>query len=185
MRRETDYIETFTGIKFYPFDPRAEEVHILDIAHSLSQQCRYGGHCRFFYSVCQHSILTAEILKEMGAEPLVQLYGLLHDATEPYLVDVPTPVKRQLPKYKKAEDVLHVVIWEALQLPIPTEEQWKLVKVVDDQLLNFEAKNLLSFAHWADHSVELNVEIKEELPSQVKQRFLEKYKELRKEWEVK
>lgn len=183
MRNDTDYIETYTGMKFYPFSKNAIEVNILDIGHSLSHQCRFGGHCKEFYSVAQHSLLVAEILKDRGANTLIQLFGLLHDATETYMIDLPSPMKKHMPEYKKAENVLHDVIWEYLELPIPTKEQWEIVKEVDVLLLQFEAKNLLSFAYWADHSVELpNVDIKEELPSEVKKRFISRYESLRKEW---
>jgi uncharacterized protein len=184
MRKAYDYIETFSGVKFFPFDPRPEDINIIDIAHALSKQCRFGGHPKIFYSVAQHSLFVAQLLREKGADALVQLYGLLHDATECYMVDLPSPIKRQLPKYKRAEKRLHVVIWEGLSLPAPTEEQWKLVKEVDALLLHHEAVNLLPYGSWADHSVKLeNIEIVEENRADVVERFLEEYKRLRDLWE--
>jgi hypothetical protein len=82
------FIQTYTGKKFYPFDPRPEEVCLADIAHSLSTQCRFGGHSTSFYSVAQHSVLVSLQVNH--------LWGLLHDATEAYILDWPKPLKRYL-----------------------------------------------------------------------------------------
>src|ERR1700693_75116 len=57
--RKGDWIQTFTGRQFWPLDPRPEEVCIEDIAHGLSNECRFAGQCRSFYSVAQHSVLCA------------------------------------------------------------------------------------------------------------------------------
>lgn len=101
--RTGDFMQTYSGRKFWPLDPRADEVHIEDIAHSLSLQCRYAGHCTRFYSVAEHSTLIARwLLAKYGA--LTAMHGLLHDATEAYLVDMPRPVKRDMPWYKALEE---------------------------------------------------------------------------------
>ncbi len=44
VSRRGDWMQTFAGRKFWPLDPRADEVFIVDIAHALAQQCRYAGH---------------------------------------------------------------------------------------------------------------------------------------------
>ena len=38
-----DWMRTRSGGRFYPADPRPEEVKILDIASGLAKECRYGG----------------------------------------------------------------------------------------------------------------------------------------------
>ncbi|MHB1869610.1 MAG: phosphohydrolase [Steroidobacteraceae bacterium] len=85
------------------FDPRAMaadgttgSVTIEDIAHSLSHICRFGGHCERAYSVAEHSLYVADILKSRGMPAAGQLAGLLHDGHEAYCGDVPTPIKRAL-----------------------------------------------------------------------------------------
>lgn len=83
-----DWIQTYSGVIFYPLDPRPEEIRIEDIAHSLSLLCRFAGHCREFYSVAQHSVLVSA---QLPAD--LKLWGLLHDASEAYLVDLPRPLK--------------------------------------------------------------------------------------------
>ncbi|MEX3623697.1 hypothetical protein [Viridibacillus arvi] len=175
----TDYIETSSGIAFYPYDPKIEDINVLDIAQSISQLCRFGGHTKHFYSVAQHSIWVYKYLKENGASPLVQLYGLLHDATEGYMVDLPTPIKKHLTKYKAAEDNLHDVIWDALKIKHPSCEQWKQVKEVDMLLQHHEANFLLPKAAWSDKTVKLeSVYIQEEKMSDVKEEFLLLYRGL-------
>jgi uncharacterized protein len=96
-----DWMQVRSGKKFWPMDPRAAEVDIADIAHSLSMQCRYAGHCLRFYSVAEHSVLISRWLRQNGHDGA--LHGLLHDAPEAYLVDVPRPVKPFLVGYKDAE----------------------------------------------------------------------------------
>jgi hypothetical protein len=56
-RNETNWIQTASGIKFYPLAPHPEDVTIEDIAHALSKMCRFNGHnghTSAFYSVAQH-----------------------------------------------------------------------------------------------------------------------------------
>lgn len=76
-------MQTFSGALYWPMDPRPEDVNILDIAHSLSMQCRYTGHVSKFYSVAEHSVHVSNIVpKELA------MCGLLHDATEAYLTAI-------------------------------------------------------------------------------------------------
>jgi uncharacterized protein len=82
------WIQTYTGRKFYPLEPDAGEIDIRDIAHALALKCRYGGRCREFFSIAQHSVLVSRLVPLPDAK-----WGLLHDAGEAYLCDVPTPVK--------------------------------------------------------------------------------------------
>ena len=92
------YLSTYTGKKFYPYDPRPEQICIEDIAHGLSMLCRFAGQCRFFFSVAEHSIAVAHLLPAN-----LKLFGLLHDASEAYLADLPRPVKAGLPEYRAIE----------------------------------------------------------------------------------
>lgn len=178
--KKNDYIETFTGVLFFPFQPKADDICIEDIAHAISQICRFGGHSKHFYSVGQHSILVAKLLKEWGESTDVQLYGLLHDGTEGYMIDLPSPIKKYLPAYKQAENELHDIIWKGLNIRKPTDEEWKQVKKADTLLQHHEAKQLLSRASWADPSIHLdNIVIQEEPMKEVERRFLHLYEYLR------
>ena len=128
-------MQTKSGVQFWPLDPRPEDVRLEDIAWSLSHQCRYAGHCAFFYSVAQHSVMVADMVPHE-----LKRTALLHDATEAYLVDLPRPVKRMMADYRAAEQV----VWEAvarrfgLPLELPAE-----VKDADEDALATEAPILM------------------------------------------
>lgn len=99
------------------------DICLPDIAASLSKLCRFGGHTREFYSVAQHSVLVANNLPQH-----LQLAGLLHDAAEAYLCDLPRPVKELLPSYRQLEEkVWHQI---AAVLHIPTLED-PLIHTID------------------------------------------------------
>lgn len=93
-RPEADWMQTHTGKKFYPFDPKPDQICMQDIAHALSMQCRFGGHSRRFYSVAEHCILASRLVSSEDA-----LWALLHDAAEAYLSDLPKPFKDGVAKY--------------------------------------------------------------------------------------
>lgn len=100
-----DWIQTFTGKKFYPLAPLPEDIDPRDVAHALGNLCRFGGHTHEFYSVAEHSYHLS-----MGVSDSDAAWALLHDAAEAYLVDVPRPVKRMLTEYKAIEfDILQCI----------------------------------------------------------------------------
>ena len=111
----SDWIQTYTGRKFYPTHPRAADVHILDIAHHLSLRCRFSGGCREFYSVAQHSVLVSQMVPEQDA-----LWGLLHDAAEAYTGDLIRPLKHrpELRPFLEVEASIETVIAEAYDVPL-------------------------------------------------------------------
>jgi uncharacterized protein len=111
-------IRTYSGKYVNVFDPNPEDILIEDIAHSLSNQCRFTGHVPHFYSVAQHSLIVAKM-----ATDEYKLAALLHDASEAYLVDLPSPIKREIPEFKQIEERLLKVIAEkfGFEYPLPDE----------------------------------------------------------------
>jgi uncharacterized protein len=73
MRMPGSQIQTVSGRRVDPFAPDPSEIDLDDIAQALSNQCRFGGHCRVFYSVAQHSCLAAELVAERGGDVVEQL----------------------------------------------------------------------------------------------------------------
>lgn len=134
--RNGDWIQLISGKPFWPLDARPEGVEIEDIAWALSMQCRFAGHVLRRYSVAEHSVMVSRIVW-----PEYALWGLLHDATEAYLVDVPRPVKRSMPVYREHEDRLARVIAERFGLPWPMPED---VKAADTWILMREKDQLLA-----------------------------------------
>ncbi len=145
------FIETFSGLPFQPLTPRAEDIRIQDIAHALSHQCRFAGHTRVFYSVAEHCVRVSRLLDVCGHPRTVVLQGLLHDASEAYLVDIPKPLKESevFAGYREIEGYLQAMIFEAFELP-PRES--RLVRTADAVLLATEARDLMPYRseHWCD-----------------------------------
>lgn len=171
--RHGDWMQTYTGRKFWPMDPRANEIDIRDIAHSLSLQCRYAGHCRRFYSVAEHSVHIARWLVDVDKD--AALWGLLHDASEAYLVDVPRPVKPSLVGYKAAEAKVMAAICERFGLPL---EMPAVVHEADDRIIADELVNLVSMAWHARHDDPLGEALQFWSPAEAEEEFLETFKVL-------
>jgi len=176
--RKGNFMQVWTGGVYWPLDPRAEEVFIEDIAHALSMQCRYAGHVERFYSVGEHSVHVSHIVP-----PHMALLGLLHDATEAYLVDVPRPVKRHLLNYKEIEQLNWLAIAERFGLPetLPPE-----IHRADAAMLPTERAALMKplpehdAQAWAmgDMQPLADVQIEGWSPRYGKEAFLRRYREL-------
>ncbi|MBF0342510.1 MAG: phosphohydrolase [Magnetococcales bacterium] len=134
-KRAGAWIQTYTGRQFWPMDARVEEIDILDIAHALSMLCRFNGHCRRFYSVAEHAVHVSRVVASPHAR-----WGLLHDAAEAYLSDIPKPVKMELPAFHPWEERLLGVIGERFGLESRIPEA---VKLADMRLLATEKAALM------------------------------------------
>lgn len=137
-------ILTFSGLTIDLMAPDVDKLKLLDIAHALSNLCRFTGHVRTFYSVAEHSIHCSRIV-----EPQDALCALLHDATEAYLGDVASPLKRLLPHYKILEKNMWFAIATRFELPsiMPAA-----VKHADMVMLATERRDLMpdSGEIWTD-----------------------------------
>lgn len=167
--RKGDWMQTFSGVQFWPLDPRPEEILIEDIAHSLSNQCRYAGHCTQFYSVAQHSVMVSRIVPPQFAK-----WGLLHDAAEAYLVDLPRPLKRFSPLgnvYMPIEARLMMCVCERFGLPYAEPPE---VKDADNVLLMTEKRDLMPNcpAKWREVAESLAGKIVPWSPEDAEQEFL-------------
>ncbi len=106
------FIKTFSGKHFYYDKINKDDIVINDIAVSLSNICRFAGHLSHFYSVAQHAVLCSQLVPQEFA-----FEALMHDATEAYCQDIPAPLKRLLPDYKRMEEKIDAVIREKYGLP--------------------------------------------------------------------
>jgi hypothetical protein len=156
-------IRTFTGIYMNVFEPTLEMICIEDVAHALSNQCRFGGHLPEYYSVAQHSILCCQTIEQE-----YKVDALLHDASEAYLLDIPRPIKQGLSNYKEIEDRLMFLIAEKFGFTYPLKSR---VKAIDEGMLQIEWEQLMlqkaSIPHFKCWS-----------PGYSKERFLETFYEL-------
>jgi hypothetical protein len=113
-------IRTFTGRLVNPFDLTPDDIDIIDIAVALSHINRFNGHTLHTLPVDQHCIEVSQIVEQSGSTYAME--GLLHDASEAYLCDIPSPVKRQpgMWAYREAEDKAHRAIAERFVLNYST-----------------------------------------------------------------
>lgn len=132
---DSPWTQTYSGAAYYPLEPHRTEYRLLDIAHALSNLCRYGGACRRFYSVAEHSVLVS-----LQVPPEHALQALMHDATEAYLVDVPKPIKALLRGYEEIEQATWRAIAIAFDLPVQMHES---VHRADLAVLLAEKEHLL------------------------------------------
>lgn len=139
-------LETVSGRKINVTDPDPSTIEITDIAWALSRMPRFSGHSIPYipYSVAQHCIQVSKELAPHGYK--IQLYGLLHDAAEAYINDLPSPVKH-IPEIhaviSKLEDKLMLTIYNALGIQPPTEEEEQIVKIADKHQQAVEAYNFM------------------------------------------
>lgn len=100
---------------------------------------------------------------------MTALQGLLHDASEAYLVDVPRPVKPFLGGYKAAETKVLGVIMRRFQLP---HELARAVKEADDRIIADELVNLKSMEWHARWDNPLGVTLALWSPAKAETQFL-------------
>jgi hypothetical protein len=125
------------GGTYFNFEHPAQSVITpADIAHGLSHVCRFGGHCRTFYSVAQHCVLASGLLAPFG----LGFEGLMHDAAEAYVGDMPAPLKRILPEYKALERRVEAAIFDRFDIDSPLSPK---VKEIDLVLLATEQRDLM------------------------------------------
>lgn len=106
-------IPTFTGKCIDVYNPSAKDICLEDIAHHLSNICRFTGSTKRLYSVAEHSLMVSYLVHPSNAK-----WALLHDAAEAYINDVVKPIKLTLPNYITLEIDLQRVICERFNLPV-------------------------------------------------------------------
>lgn len=171
--RKGDWMQTYTGKQFWPGDPRVGDFDILDIAHGLSNVCRFSGQCNQFYSVAEHAYWVS-----LECDPADALEGLLHDTTEAYLSDLVTAVKKLVPEYKVLEKNMEEVVAKQFGLWYP----WPVsVQKADLTVLMAEARDNLERPPraWAIDVPPMEQKIACWTPAEAKGHFLSRYEELR------
>lgn len=161
-------LATYSGRRFSPLRPRASDVEIVDIAHALSNLCRFAGHTRVFYSVAEHSVRVARIVPEE-----LRLQALLHDAAEAYIVDMPGPIKHAFVGYHEVEVALLHAIGERFGVSLhPMAPE---IQRADRILLATEGRDLLHHpadGEWFSGAERLDESIMPMLPVDAEVAFL-------------
>lgn len=172
-QRIGDWMQTYSGMQVFPLDPQPYELDIQDIAHSLAMQCRFNGHTKVFYSVAEHCCHVSDILPA----PL-KLTGLMHDASEAYLCDLPRPIKRSpgfADAYLIAERNLERIIAVRFGFEFPYDSA---IHDADNRLLCTEALQLMTPLHpeWKDrHRTIEGLVLPCWSPEEAREQFLNRY----------
>ena len=174
------YLQTVSGRWVNPFDPDPEQLDSGDIARALANQCRFGGHCRVFYSVAQHSVIVSELVEARGGDVEDVFAALMHDAGEAYLGDMPHPLKHRSPlgaAFKEAENHLEAALQQHFAIKPGVAE----IKRADRALLATE-RRAFSDERWNWPELEgvepLDLELTAMSPDEAQQAFLARYEAL-------
>lgn len=180
------WCQTYTGKAAFPLNLKPEQVCIEDIAHSLSLICRFNGHCKFHYSVAQHSVHVCDKLPKRQ-----KLAGLLHDAAETYLGDVTRPLKRHIGfvdgdaaarSFSDVEYATLQVIFKVFEGP-NLHCDWNRIIAVDNRMVMTEARDIMVKPPMPWHVPArpyADLTIHEWTPKTAEMLFLQRFKELTK-----
>ena len=175
---ENGWIETYVGEQFHFMDPDPLEISLFDVAHALSQLCRYNGHTKKFYSVAEHSVLIAEWLINHNHRPEIALTGLLHDAAEAYIGDMPRPIKVKLPDFKELEKRIDFAVGQRFGIFYPFPD---IIHELDSRILRDEREQIMNASghEWGTDKLRpLGVKVRGWRPRKARRRFLKTYRKL-------
>ena len=171
-------IDTYSGLILYYNTPTEDAISIIDIAHALSNICRFTGHTKEFYSVAQHSVLVSNCQNTLEE----QRAGLLHDATEAYVNDLPSPLKNSgyLDDYKILENRIHDVINDKYNIndgmtPNIKKADLKVLITEKRDVVNTKGVRLWDWAKDIDPLEEVIIPLG---PKEAKALFIQKFIEL-------
>lgn len=147
------------------------------IARALSNICRFTGHASRYYSVAEHSLHISYLVPQELA-----LAALLHDASEAYVGDMSTALKRFMGiSFKDVELKATKAVARGYGIPL-ADLQSPVIKSFDKRILGDEAKLLMPpHAFWdayeKDHAP-TGVDLQCWQPDEANRRFLARFAEL-------
>lgn len=152
-------MHTVSGRLVDPLNLNPTDIALVDIAHHLSNICRFGGATSTFYSVAQHAVRVARI-GEFHWGAVIGLECLHHDDAEAYMGDVIRPIKSSLivspgwggagaRLFDEFEKKAMAAIYAGLDLPMSMNaERKKCIHIADNAVL---AQEILCF--WPNSDV--------------------------------
>lgn len=173
-------IALFGGARFYLLSPRQEDIHITDIGHALAMQCRWTGHCKFHYSVAQHSVYCSYLGSDEEA-----LDRLMHDASEAYMADMSRPLKHYTDagKYYMQQEA---IVQQAVRTRYGLGPEPPSVHIADNQMMWTEKEQIMNgpdFSHESQRAIhpytgESGIKIERWSPDRAEEEFLRRFNEL-------
>jgi len=183
------WFQTNSGQKFYVIDPQPEDFNIVDMAHALAWKYRWSCYLDHQFSVAAHSLVVARVV-----EPKYALRALLHDKTEAYWPDVPTPVKKQYPVLRECENIIEAASDKYFGFnPMTAEEKYaikrmdiisrhKEYKLFFDKKLDWEDKpDNYDLSGWDDYPDDLWLRAQRLAPQETKDAFIRAFRDLGKQ----
>jgi 5'-deoxynucleotidase YfbR-like HD superfamily hydrolase len=173
------YIATASGRQFFLLEPRIEDIDITDIAHALAHQCRWTGHCKFHYSVAQHSYYCSFLGPENEA-----FDRLMHDAAEAYIGDLNRPLKHYTEAgvaYRRQEAIVQNAIAERFGFSVVEPPS---VKEADNVMLYTEKRQIMGYTFEEpqedihQYETDRGVLIEQWSPKHAETMFLKRFEEL-------
>lgn len=183
--------QLYGGGRFDPLNPDSDSFNIMDIAHALSNQCRFMGHVKTFYSVAQHSVLCSIYAEDVNPEVAKDLFKdchtgkdlarmmLMHDASEAYIQDIIRPLKSRDPGFEATYKLAEAKIMN--QLSTKFNFPWPMCpvgKMIDDRMLFTEKRDLLEPANWGWEAEPFEAEIDPWTPALARLYFLRRFHQL-------
>jgi len=164
------WIQTISGRQFNLSNIEPEAICLEDIAHSLSNICRFNGHTKSFYSVAEHCVVMSHLVPADA-----QAGALMHDAGEAYIGDISTPLKNLAPALGDIENrILEAVLQK---YGIEYARHRGLLKEADLRMLETERLQLMAnpkIENWecTRHIEAFDVGLPSWTPYQAKTEFL-------------
>ena len=174
----TNTIYLNNGTFFNFLEPEKSMYGIYDIANALSKICRFTGQGNEFYSVAEHSVFVSLLVEDSLA-----MEALLHDASEAFIGDVSTPLKRLLPEYKVIEERIEQDVCRRFDLPYPLTPA---VKYADKQAFYVEKEQVmgnLNSLEYLNGVEKPDIKIKFLNHTEAKTAFINRYFELKRKME--
>lgn len=137
--------ETASGRRFNLESPSVADVHLPDIATSISRQNRYLGHTFNTYSVAEHSYWCWWLARKDGnTDPTFLRTVLMHDAHEAYVGDMPRPVKLLCPDFVALEQRVQDAVYARFGLGEEFGVGTNSIKYYDNAITRAESRAMMT-----------------------------------------
>lgn len=144
------WVQTASGHKLWPLDPRPGDIWLIDVARGLANECRYGRQMKrrgLWYSVAEHCVLVSRFVAQRYPDhPEWAREALLHDGDEAYgFGDIPRPLKhdpRIKPLVTPIEERWQAAIFERFGV-VSTPESRAAIKEIDNLIILDEIPALM------------------------------------------
>lgn len=170
------WVYTAAGLCFDFANPRPEMVEPRALAWQLSGEGRWANNTHWHLSVAQHSLIVANAIPQVEW----RIYGLLHDAAEAFVRDLPTPFKLWLASQGAdvpglERKILNGAIYPHFDIPPPDGLIATAVDDADARALATEYRDVVrgKGTEWTPKATPLRTTVRFRKREDVEQEFLD------------